>query len=68
MPEDALWPGTSDIDLFLLVDREMTEWSEQKKLLHNGVILEAVIFPIDRFPTPEQVLTRSGSQGLNKEF
>jgi hypothetical protein len=65
MSEHAPWPQTSDVDLFLLVDREITEWSEQRKLLHNGVILEAVIFPIDRFRTPEQVLIRMDAANLS---
>jgi len=65
MPKDAPWPRTSDVDLFLLVDREVAGWSEQKKFLYNGVILEAVVFPLERFRTPEQVLVRIDAANLS---
>jgi hypothetical protein len=65
MPEDAPWSPLSDVDIFMLVDREIADWSEQKKFLHKGVVLEAVIFPVDRFRSPEQVLSRIDAINLS---
>jgi len=65
MPEDAPWSPLSDVDIFMLVDREIADWSEQKKFLHKGVVLEAVIFPVGRFRSPGQVLSRIDAINLS---
>ena len=58
MDDDAPWRPLSDVDIFTLVDREITGWSEQRKFLYQGVIVESVVFPVNRFQPAEKLLGR----------
>lgn len=58
MADEAPWQPLSDVDIFTLVDCEIDGWSEQCKFLHEGIIVESVVFPFNRFHTPEQLLSR----------
>ncbi|MEM7129557.1 MAG: hypothetical protein AAF702_24705 [Chloroflexota bacterium] len=58
MADNALWKPLSDVDIFTLVDRKIDGWSEQQKFLYQGVIVESVVFPLERFEKSEQVLSR----------
>ncbi|MEM7114959.1 MAG: hypothetical protein AAF614_21155 [Chloroflexota bacterium] len=67
MHDAAPWQPLSDVDIFTLVDREFEGWSQQEKLLHEGIIIESVIFPISRFQTEEQLLTRVDTINLTHD-
>ncbi|MBN1867041.1 hypothetical protein JW916_07080 [Candidatus Sumerlaeota bacterium] len=55
MDPEAEWPATSDVDLWLMVENPKAT-PRQKKILFEGVIVEAVPTRLAHFDDPEEVL------------
>lgn len=54
--DDANWPSTSDVDVYVIVEDPASANVHQQKFLYDDVLLEVSFLPRDRFQHAEQIL------------
>jgi hypothetical protein len=57
MAPNEVFPSGSDLDIFIIVDREDIGTLRTRKFLYRGVVLEPAYYPLDEFESPEAVLS-----------
>src|SRR3954464_9263740 len=62
LPDDAILPETSDLDVNVVFDTP-DALAERRKILEQGVLLEVSTLPLDLLRSPEQVLSNFALAG-----